>query len=183
MATELTAADLRSKDIKRMQMEATRETLGGVTDFVLLHMVGEKATSENTLRLDLRKKDIRLFMVKNSLARKVLGDMGIQLEGVWDKQTTIAWGGDSIAGLSKELEKTFKGKEHVSFKAAVVEGQQITFDQALKMPTREEAIAHVLGLVMAPASRLSGALRGPAARLSGQLKAIAEKSDEEAAAS
>lgn len=183
MSTQLQARTLKAKDIKRMQMDAMKENFKGVRDFVVLSVSGLTCIDDNKHRLSLRKKGIRLQMVKNSLARRVFSEMGIEVDGIWTQSTTLAWGGTSIAGLSKELETAFKAAgEKVKFKAAVADGQLVSFQQALKMPTREEAIGRVVMLAMSPASRIAGALKGPAGRVAGQIKSISEKKEDQPAA-
>src|SRR5947207_3480009 len=116
-----------SKKIKQMQMDALTKTFDGVRDMVLLSVSGVDSQIENKIRLDLRKKNIRMHMVKNSLARRVFGEMGIKLDGVWEGPTTLAWGGTSIAELSRALEqaliKNDKIKDKVKVKTAVAEGE------------------------------------------------------------
>ena len=36
-------------------------------------------------------------MVKNSLTRRVFGDMGMKIDKGWEGPTTLAWGGASVA--------------------------------------------------------------------------------------
>src|SRR4029077_11746813 len=93
-----------SKVIKQMQMNSLKDSFKGVRDLVLLNVVGLGAIPENKMRLDLRKKGIRLQMVKNSLAKKVFGEMGLSFKSEWTGSTTVAWGGPSVAELSKEIE-------------------------------------------------------------------------------
>src|SRR5262245_31182932 len=131
---------LKAKAIKQMQMDALETTFRGVRDFVLLSATGVGAIPENRLRLDLRKKDIRLMLVKNSLMQRVLDGMGIKIDNVWAGPTMVAWGSTSVASLSKAVETSFmaldKAKDKIKFKGAVADGQPVTFEQALKMPTR-----------------------------------------------
>lgn len=168
-----------SKVIKQMQMDVLRRTFQDVRDMVLLNVVGLDAISENQMRLGLRKKGIRLQMVKNSLARRVFADLGLEFKTEWTGSTTVAWGGSSIANLSQELEELIK--KHSKFikpKTAVADGQEVAFAVALKMPTREQAIGEVIALALAPGARLLGALLGPGGQLAGQVKALEEKKEE-----
>jgi ribosomal protein L10 len=113
----------------------------------------------------------------------VFGELGIQAGDVWAGPTALAWGHNSLAELSKELEGYVKKNEKtLKVKGAVADGQSVTFKQALDMPTKPQAIARVAGLALAPASRIAGQLRGPASRVAGQVKTISEKKPEEAAA-
>jgi hypothetical protein len=61
----------------------------------------------------------------------------------------------------------------------VVEGQQITFQQALEMPTREEAIGQIIGMVVGVGSAIAGLLTGPVSQVASQIQTIAEKKPEE----
>lgn len=172
-----------SKQIKQMGMDTLKQTFQGVRDLVTMSVVGLDAISENGIRLALRKKNIRLQMVKNSLAKRVFDEMGMKLDKTWEGSTTLAWGAGSVAELCKELEAQFKKvKDKVKFKNAVAEGQQIAFEQGLKMPTRQEAIGNVLMLLLSPGRRLAGQIRGPAGRLAGQIKSISEKKEDAAPA-
>jgi large subunit ribosomal protein L10 len=170
-----------SKVIKQMQMDALKTTFKDVRDMVLLNVVGLDAITENKVRLDLRKKGIRLQMVKNSLARRVFGDLGLQFKSPWEGSTTVAWGGTSIAGLSKELDALIKKQpKQVKAKGAMADGEEIPFQTALTMPTREEAIGKLLGLALAAHGSLLAALKSPVGVLVGQVKSIEETKKDEA---
>jgi large subunit ribosomal protein L10 len=172
-----------SKVIKQMELDALKKTFGGVRDLIMMKVVGLNAIAENQVRLGLRKKGIRLQMVKNSLARRVFGEYGIKVEEGWEGSTTLAWGGTSIAALSKEVETLVKKYDKiVKVKTAIADGQPVPFELALKMPTREEAIGRVVALALAPASRLVGQILGPAASVASQIKTISEKKEEAAPA-
>jgi large subunit ribosomal protein L10 len=164
-----------SKQIKQMEMDALGRTFAEVRDLVLLSVTGMPAQAENQLRLALRKKNIRLQVVKNSLARRVFDRLGLKADSVWEGPTTLAWGGGSLAELSRELDTALRKNDKVKFKGAVADGQPVTFAQALKMPTRTEAIGRVVSLVLSPAARIAGALRGPAGRVAGQVKTLRER--------
>lgn len=164
-----------SKFVKEMQMQVLRDTFQDTRDLVLINPGPLDAITENKLRLDLRKQDIRLMLVKNSLARKVFGEMGVELNDCWAGPTLLAWGGDSVAGLSKALQKTFKEHKAVEFKTALADGSQVTFEQATKMPTREEAIGRVVQLILSPGANLLAKIKGPGGQLAAQIKSIADE--------
>lgn len=168
-----------SKAIKQMEMDALKTTFSGVKNLVLISQNKLGAIAENQLRLNLRKKNVRLQMVKNSLARKVFGELGLELKDVWTGNTVIAWGGgESVKDLSRELEAAFKdvGKkdpkfgEKVKVKMAVAEGEQVTFEQALKMPTRLEAVGEVVSMILGPGAALAACLQGPGGQIASQIE-------------
>jgi large subunit ribosomal protein L10 len=171
-----------SKKIKQMEMDTLKSTFQGVRDLVMMSVVGLGGTPSNQVRLTLRKKNIRLQVVKNSLAKRIFDEMGITLAGIWEGNTTLAWGGTSVADLCKELDTLLKKNEKVKFKGAVADGQQITFEQGLKMPTRAEALGRVVMLAMAPARRLASQIVGPASQVAGQIKSLKDKAESPEAA-
>jgi large subunit ribosomal protein L10 len=164
-----------SKQIKEMEMAALGQRLQSVRDLVFLSITGLSGTAENQARLGLRKKNIQMLRVKNSLTRLALEKLGVKLTAVWEGPTTLAWGSASLGELSRELDTLFKRNDKVKFKAALADGQQVPFEQALKMPTRQEALGRVVMLALAPASRLAGQLLGPASQLAGQIKGMKER--------
>ena len=170
-----------SKVIKQMQMNALKADFKDVRDMVLLNIVGLGAISDNQIRLALRKKGVRLQMVKNSLARRVFGDLGLQVKSGWEGSTTVAWGAASVAELSKEIETVVKKYDKkMKVKTAVADGQEVGFDIALKMPTRAEALGRVAMLALAPARRVAAQIVGPASQVCGQIKSIKDLKKDDA---
>jgi large subunit ribosomal protein L10 len=164
-----------SKQIKQMEMDALKSSFGGVRDMVMFTASGIDATVNNQTRLALRKKNIRVQLVKNSLARRVFDEAGFKLTTPWSGPTYIAWGAGSLAELSKELAAHAKKNEKWQPKSAVSEGMEITFQQALAMPTRAEALGKVVGIILSPAARLVAQLTAPASQVAGQIKTLSEK--------
>jgi large subunit ribosomal protein L10 len=177
-----------SKVIKQMEMDALRSTFNGVRDAVVLSLKGLDCQLEGSLRATLRKKNIRLKVVKNSLTRRVFDDLGLQIGAdspVWIGPTTIAWGANSVAELSRAIDEELKKsknaaayKDKVNIKAALADGQIIGFEQALTMPTREEAIAQIIGMILGPGAAIAGCLTGPISQVASQIQTISEKTEE-----
>jgi large subunit ribosomal protein L10 len=169
-----------SKAIKQMQMDSLKKTFAGVRDMVFLSTVGLNAVAENKVRLQLRKKGIRLQQVKNSLARRTFAEAGMNFEKPWQGPTTVAWGANSIKELSKEIEE-FKKKHDkvVKIKVAVADGQEVDFAAALKMPTRLEAVGEVIAMILGAGSTIAALLTGPGSQVASQIVTISEKKEEE----
>jgi large subunit ribosomal protein L10 len=172
-----------SKQVKQMQMDVIANAFRGVKDMVFLSTTGIDSTTDNKVRLGLRKKNITMMMVKNSLLRRVFMDLGVKPgDDVWAGPTVVAWGAESVKDLSREVEaallKDPKFKDKVQVKAALAEGQSVTFAQALKMPTRKEAIGEIIAALLGPASSIAGCLVGPASQVASQIQTISEKQPE-----
>jgi len=178
-----------SKLIKQMEMNALRQSFGGVRNLVLISATKIDAGTTHALRMRLRGQNIRLQMVKNSLARRVLAEDGIELKDVWAGPTLFAWGLESVKDLSKAIDvlvaelrkKDPKVEEKIKLKGAVAEGQQVSAEQARAMPTRQEIIGELVGMIIGPAGTLAAMLTGPASQIASQIQSIAEKKEGEEA--
>jgi large subunit ribosomal protein L10 len=180
-----------SKVIKQMEMDALRGTFEGVRDAVVLSVKGLNCQLDGSLRAKLRQKNIRLQVVKNSLTRRVLNDLGIRIDvdsPIWAGPTTLAWGANSIAELSRAIDEELRKskiapqyKDKVAVKGAIADGQVISFELAVKMPTRMEAIGQILSAILAPGSAIAGCLTGPIAQVASQIQTISEKTEGAAA--
>jgi large subunit ribosomal protein L10 len=183
-----------SKLIKEMQMASIKDTFKEVRDLVVLSVKGLDCHADHAFRAALRKKQIRLQVVKNSLTRKVFGEMGMAISEdspYWTGPTTLAFAspGISISEISRAIDAELKNakmaaayKDKVNVKGAIAEGQPVGFDVALKMPTRLEAIAQIVGMIVGPGSAIAGCLTGPASQVASQIQTISEKKEEPAAA-
>jgi large subunit ribosomal protein L10 len=176
-----------SKRIKQMEMDALKNTFGGVRDMVLLSVSGLSGTATTQFRANLRKKKVRVQVVKNSLTRRVFGELGLSVpedSPYWVGPTAVVWGEGTIAEVSRNLEAELKNpkfaatyKDKVKVKGSLADGQPITYQQGLDMPTREEAIGQIVGSLLGAAGSVLAALTGPAAQVASQIQKISEKTE------
>ncbi len=172
-----------SKAVKKMMLDDLRTKLDGRRDFLVLDLSRMDAISNNEMRLELAQKGITLLGVKNRLLQVLLRDAGLdELDGALAGPSTLAWGGEDIVGLSREMTDWAKKIEELEIKGGAVDGQGV--DSAgvadiSKGPSRLELIGQLAGLVLSPGAQLAGALLGPGGKLAGQVEAISEKDNEE----
>ncbi len=166
-----------SKQIKQMAMDALKQQFQDVRELVLLSVSGLDCQADNALRANLRKKNIHVMMVKNSLARRAFHDLGIAIpedSPYWKDNTWVAWGPESVAELSQEIDRSVLRdkvlKEKVKAKGAVTEGAPLPFEQALKRPTRAEALGTLVAMIIGPASQIASQLTGPASQVASQIE-------------
>jgi large subunit ribosomal protein L10 len=174
-----------SKYVKEMMMDQLKSDLDGTRSVLILDFKGLDAITENKLRLDLRKKKIRIRALKNSLARRVFEGMGLGgLSQFLEGPSVAAWGGDGVAELAKEISSQVKKLKKPAIKGGAVDGIVITpaqVEDITKLPSREELIGRVAALAIAPAQRIISLANAPASGLLGQLKTLAEPKEAEAA--
>lgn len=176
-----------SKRIKDMLVEDLRQRLGECRDMLVVDNSKLDGVSGTNLRLKLHKQNIRMLGVKNSLARRVLREMGLaSLDPFLVGPSTLVFGGPDIVALSKEITKWAKDIEQLQIKGGVVDGTPVNpaeVDALSKSPSREELLGKIVMLALSPGAQLAAALLGAGGVVSGQVKAIGDKEPEAAAAS
>lgn len=177
-----------SKAVKLMELEAIREEFAGIQNMVVIGVNKLDCAADSQLRAVLRKKKIKVRRVKNSMARKVFAEHGLGVnkdDSYFTGTTMYAWStvkDGAVSELCRAVDTEVNGaktaatyKNKLVLKGAFAEGQPVAFELAKKMPTRAEAIANVLGLILSPASKIAGQILAPGANLASQLKTISEK--------
>jgi large subunit ribosomal protein L10 len=173
-----------SKYVKELITKDLRNRLSGVEDALLVDVIGMKNEKTVQLRQRLRKKNIRLMVVKNSLARRATEGTGIA-RAFDDGEGTLAllWGGEDVISLAKEVVAIAKMKEFEPFKpkGGAMDGQSLTAEQVTavsKWPSRSEQLSILSGQILSPGAKLSSQLLGPGAKLASQIKKKVEESSE-----
>jgi large subunit ribosomal protein L10 len=174
-----------SKAIKQMEMDALKQSFGSVREYVVLSIKGLGAQADHQLRMNLRKKNIRVQMVKNTLTRRVFGELGMNIPAespYWQGTTWLAFGPESAGELSRDIDtlvrKNLALKDKVTIKGGIAEGHAIPFDQMLTMPSKAEALGMIVSMILGPAAQIASQITGPASQIAGQVKAIADKKEE-----
>lgn len=176
-----------SKKIKELELNALRKTFEGVKNYVILEPIKVDSATEFEFRKRLREKKARAQLVKNTFVKKVFTENGIAV-GDLSGPTLLCWGASNIKelsntveGLLKDLKKDPKAPDKFKVKTAIADGDVVTMEEAKSRPTREEAIASIVGGLLGAGSAIAGCLTGPATQLAGILKAIEEKGGDKSA--
>lgn len=157
----------------------------GIRDFLVLTTKGVGGVDNNVMRGALKAKGIRLLVARNALVRKALRsqEMAPATE-LFDGPCTIAYGGDSVVDVAKEMADWAKKLKPVELKGAFLDGMVLDEKGAAelsKMPTRAELQGRIAACVCSPGGRVAGALLGPAGVIAGCVKAIIDKNESQAA--
>lgn len=155
-----------SKPVKNLVTDAYKSRFGGISGGVLVEIRGTTSNATNDLRAALAKKQIKVSVVKNSLAKGILSDTGAKdltkfLAGANALVYPAAEGVDTLA-VARELVEWTKKIETLQVKGAFYDGVlyegKAGFETLSKLPTRAEAQGNVVTLLLSPGGNISSIL-------------------------
>jgi len=173
-----------SKYIKGLVQGEFEKKLSGVTGFMVVNTMGMDGVNNNKLRTDLGKKNIKVLVVKNTLARRAFETAGMKGVGaVLSGPCTIAYGADSVVDVAKEIVEIIKTYKKLEIKGAYLDGVSLDAKGAValsKMPNRRQLQGQIVTMLLSPGARVAGAIMSPARNIAGCVKAVIEKAEKAA---
>lgn len=169
-----------SKPVKELIVNEYRRRFADLGGAVVVEIRGLDAVGTGRLRSGLRDRNIRVTVIKNTLARNAfegtpLAALGPALSG----PTALAYGAESVVEVARELVDWAKKVKQLQLRAACLDGALFEGAEGVArlstMPTREEAQARVVTLLLSPARNAVSAAVSPGRRLLGVVKEIQER--------
>ncbi|MCA9289905.1 MAG: 50S ribosomal protein L10 [Phycisphaerales bacterium] len=169
-----------SKPVKDMITAEYANRFGDLDGALVVDIRGMPANANNEMRLDLFAKDIRVTIVKNTLARKAFSGTALENLGTaLDGPSAVVYGANSVVDVAREIIAWAKKVKNLELKGAVLDGEYFGGADGVKrlstFPTRDEAIAKVVSIALAPGGKVVGAALAPGAALLGIVKEIQER--------
>jgi large subunit ribosomal protein L10 len=169
-----------SKYVKNLISEHLHHRFKDVDQALLVDVVGLDANANNRLRAELDRQNIRLMVVKNSLAARATA--GTPLAAMFEGLTgssAVVWGGEDVVHLAREVARLAKDDLYPTFQArgGVLEGQKLSAEKVLEIsrwPSREELLSVVAGQLLGVASEVVSQLVGPATQIASQIEKLIE---------
>jgi large subunit ribosomal protein L10 len=131
------------------------------------------------LRAKARKQGVYMRVVKNTLARKALA--GTAFESVGPKlkgPLVLAFAKDDPGAAARVVKDFAKGHEKLVATLVALGGQVLPaaeLERVASLPTREQALAMLLGVLKAPITKLARTLAEPPAKLARTVAAIRDQ--------
>ena len=131
------------------------------------------------LRAKARKQGVYMRVVKNTLARKALAGTSFETVGPKLKGPLVLAFSKDDPGAAARVVKDF-AKAHEKLVATLVSlGGQVLpggdLEKVASLPTREQALSMLLGVLKAPVQKLAGTLAAPAAKLARTVAAVRDQ--------
>lgn len=155
---------------KQAVVAALTEKLKGAASGVLVDYKGITVSEDTALRSELRKSDVDYAVVKNTLTRFAIKNVGLDgLDSMLNGTTSLALSATDPIAPMRVINKYAKklGENKFTIKAGFMDGKVLTLSEIVALadlPSKEVLQAQVLGTMLAPITSLAIVL-----------KAIAEK--------
>ncbi len=145
---------------------------------VVAHYVGMTVAQMQDLRAKMREVGGSVRVAKNKLAKIALdGKPGVKMGSLLTGMTVLAYSEDPVAA-AKVAEAYAKGNDKFVILGGAM-GDTVLDLAGVKavasLPSREELIAQIVGMIGSPASALAGAIGAPAANIASILSTIEER--------
>lgn len=168
-----------SKPVKNMMIQMYQQQFADFDGALLIDIRGVDANKNREIRAEFAKKDVRITVVKNALAKLAFNGTALEpLNDLVDGPTAVVTGGESVVTVARELIDWAKKVEKLDLKGAVMDGMVFgpeEMDRLSKFPTREEAQAQIVQLLLSPAGQVIGAATSAGGSIAGILKTMEEK--------
>ena len=162
---------------KQAVVAALTEQLKNAASGVLVDYKGITVAEDTALRVELRQNEVQYAVVKNTMARFAMNNVGLEgLDEVLNGTTSLATSaGDPIAPM-RVINKYAKqlGDSKFTIKGGFMDGKVLSLEEITalaELPSKDVLLAQTLGMMLAPITSLAIVL-----------KAIAEKGGESAPA-
>ena len=149
---------------KQAVVAALTERLQNATCGVLVDYKGITVAQDTELRNELRKNEVEYSVVKNTMVRFAIDNIGLkELDSVLNGTTALATSTeDPIAPIRVVSEFAKKLNKDFAIKAGFMDGKVLTMDEINSLsalPSKQVLQAQVLGTMLAPITSLAIVLK------------------------
>ncbi len=145
---------------KAAVVAALVERLNGAQSGVFVDYSGLTVAEDTEMRSAMRKEGIEYAVVKNTMMRRALDNVGLgELDSVLNGTTSLATGTeDPIAPIRMVSEYSKKLGDKFNIKAAFMEGKILSpaeIEQLSALTSKKDLYAQLVGTLMAPMANLA----------------------------
>jgi large subunit ribosomal protein L10 len=148
---------------------------------ILIEYKGLNQKGIDPLRRKVREASGELHIVKNTLARLALEQAGHKVPAdYFTKSTAIGFAFTDVPAVAKALTSATKDSEFIKVKGALLGNQVLNAKQVqalADLPPMPVVRAQFLGLLSAPATRLTGVIASSVRQVVNVVKAYADKAE------
>ena len=162
---------------KQAVVAALTEQLKNAASGVLVDYKGITVAEDTALRVELRQNEVQYAVVKNTMARFAMNNVGLEgLDEVLNGTTSLATSaGDPIAPM-RVINKYAKqlGDGKFTIKGGFMDGKVLSLEEITalaELPSKDVLLAQTLGMMLAPITSLAIVLKAIAEEKGGFVEA------------
>ena len=165
---------------KQAIVAALTEQLQNATSGVLVDYKGITVAEDTALRVELRQNNVQYGVVKNTLTRFAMNNVGLgELDSVLNGTTSLATCKEDPIAPMRVINKYAKqlGKDKFNIKGGFMDGKVLSLDEIMalaELPSKEVLQAQVLGTMLAPITSLAIVLKAICEQKGGSVEVAAE---------
>lgn len=173
------------RKIHPLMVKETKELLSGVEGFISVDLTGVTAEEATALRKNIRIAGGRIRMLRNSVVRQSLEEVGMAeaASSVVSQSTALAWAdGDAIVPVCRILSEWKAKSRRIDLKGGWVQGRVLSKEEVCDLaliPDRKQLHGMVVGTLASPISRLVRTLNGLLTGFAVVLKNISDRRGED----
>ncbi len=157
---------------KREIVEQLKEKIQNAQSFVILDYKGLTVAQDTELRSEFRKNNVEYSVLKNTLFRKALNELGYtQFDEALNGPSSFAFGMEDALTPAKVASEGVKKFNVISVKCGMFDkkfADAATVDAMAKVPNREQLLGMLVSVLSAPMRGLAVALNAVAEKANNQ---------------
>ena len=173
-----------NRDEKSEMIQELSDSVAKAPHAFLIDYTGITVPAVTDLRRQIRGSKAEYLVVKNTLALRAI--KGKPLEALAEHftgMTAVAYSQTDVVALAKVIHTFGKTNPHVKVKAALLDGKAVpasSLEALATMPSRNELVAKLLGLMQSPVRRLVTVLSAPHRNVAATIAAVARQKEQTA---
>ena len=179
-----TPVALKLEDKQAIVAEVT-EAAGSALSAVLADYRGLNVGQMTELRRKAREANVYVRVIRNTLARRaVAGTEFACLEETFTGPTLLALSLEDPGAAARVLKDFMKGNDALEVKALAIGGERLgpeRLDAVASLPTRDQALAMLMGTMLAPVTKLAQTFNAVPSKLVRTVDAVRIQKAEQAA--
>lgn len=169
---------------KRAVVNEVQELANAALSLVIADACGVKVAEMTALRKEAREQRVVLRVAKNTLVRRAFADTEFRcVQEVLTGPSLFAFSMEDPAAAARLFKAFARENENFSVKVLAINGRLLPAEQLdvlAFLPSREEALARLLGVLQAPMTKLAGTLQSIPRNLACSLAALRKQKDQAA---
>ena len=163
---------------KKAVVEQLTETLKSASSGVLVDYKGITVAEDTALRQELRENGVEYSVVKNTLVRFAINNVGMEeLDEVLNGTTSLAVSKDDPIAPMRIINKYAKQMgDRFNIKAGFMDGKVIPLADVAalaELPSKDALLGQVLGMMLAPITSLAIVIKAIAEKQGGSVEETA----------